>query len=93
MGWGTIIYLAAMAAISSEQYESAEIDGAGRFQKVRFITIPGIMPTVVVLFILATRNIIAVGFEKAFIMQHPGIYETADVIATYVYRRGIEGGD
>ena len=91
-GWGTIIYLAAMASISSELYESAAIDGAGRFQQVRFITIPGIMPTVVVLFILATRNIVRVGFEKAFVMQHPGIYETADVIATYVYRRGIEGG-
>jgi putative aldouronate transport system permease protein len=91
-GWGTIIYLAAMASVNPELYESAEIDGAGRFQKVRFITLPGIMSTVVVLFILATRNIVQVGFEKAFIMQHPGIYETADVIATYVFRRGIEGG-
>ena len=92
LGWGTIIYLATMASISPELYESASIDGAGRFQKIRYITIPGIMPTVVVLFILATRNIIRVGFEKAFLLQHPGIYETADVIATYVYRRGIEGG-
>ena len=92
VGWGTIIYLATMAGISMELYESAEIDGAGRFQKIRYITLPGIMPTIVVLFILATRNIVRVGFEKAFLMQNPAIYETADVIATYVYRRGIEGG-
>ena len=93
VGWGTIIYLAAMAGISVELYESARIDGAGRLQQVRFITIPGIMPTMVVLFILATRNVVQVGFEKAFLMQNPGIYETADVIATYVYRRGIQGGE
>jgi putative aldouronate transport system permease protein len=93
VGWGTIIYLAAMAGISVELYESARIDGAGRFQQVRFITIPGIMPTVVVLFILATRNVVDVGFEKAFLMQNPAIYETADVIDTYVYRRGIQGGE
>ena len=92
VGWGTIIYLATMAGISIELYESAEIDGAGRFQKIRYITIPGIMPTIVVLFILATRNIVRVGFEKAFLLQNPAIYETADVIATYVFRRGIEGG-
>ncbi len=93
VGWGTIIYLAAMAGISVELYESARIDGAGRLQQVRFITVPGIMPTMVVLFILATRNVVQVGFEKAFLMQNPGIYETADVIATYVYRRGIQGGE
>ena len=92
VGWGTIIYLAAMAGISSELYESATIDGAGRLQQARFITIPGIMPTVVVLFILATRNVVQVGFEKAFLLGNPAIYETADVIATYVYRRGIQGG-
>lgn len=91
-GWGSIMYLAAISSINLELYESAYIDGAGRFQRVRFITLPGIMPTVVVLFVLATRNIVRVGFEKAFLMQNPGIYETADVIATYVYRRGIQGG-
>lgn len=91
VGWGTIIYLAAMAGISTELYESATIDGAGRLQQARFITIPGIMPTVVVLFILETRNVVLVGVEKAFLLQNPAIYETADVIATYVYRRGILG--
>lgn len=93
VGWGTIIYLAAMAGISAELYESATIDGAGRLQQARFITIPGIMPTVVVLFILATRNVVDTDFEKVLLMQNPAIYETADVIETYVYRRGILGGE
>ena len=92
-GWGSIIYLANMAQINPALYESASIDGAGRWRQALHITIPGILPTVVVLFILSTRQVVMVGFEKAFLMQHPGIYETADVIATYIYRRGIMGGD
>ena len=92
-GWGSIIYLATMSQINPELYESAAIDGAGRLRQALHITLPGIIPTVVVLFILATRRVVMVGFEKAFLMQHPGIYETADVIATYIYRRGIMGGD
>ena len=89
MGWSSIIYLAALSGINPELYESAYMDGAGRVQRAWHISIPGILPTINLLFILAVGQLMAVGFEKVFLMQNPAIYETADVIATYVYRRGI----
>ena len=93
IGWGTIIYLAALSGVNPELYESAFIDGANRWQQALFITLPGIMPTISILLILAVANVIDVSFEKVFLMYNPGIYETADVIETYVYRRGIVGMD
>jgi putative aldouronate transport system permease protein len=93
LGWGAIIYFAALAGINPELYEYASIEGAGRFAMVRFITIPCLLPTIVILFILAVGQIMNVGFEKVFLMYNPGTYETADVISTYVYRRGILGMD
>jgi len=92
-GWRTIIFMAALSGISSELYESASIEGANRFQKMRFITVPGIMPTIIILLILTFGSIMNVGFEKVFLMYNPGTYESADVITTYVYRRGIMGRD
>ena len=92
MGTGSIIYLAALAGIDTQLYEASFIDGASRFQRVIYITIPGILPTITILFILNTTSIISVGFEKVFLLYNPAIYETADVIATFVYRRGIAGG-
>ena len=89
LGWGSILYLSALSGISEELYEAAIIDGATRLQRVRFITIPGIMPTIVILLIFNVSGLVSVGFEKAFLMQNPAIYETADVISTYVYRRGL----
>lgn len=88
-GWGSIIYMAAISNISPSLYESAVIDGAGKLRQITDITLPGIMPTIITLLLLNVGNILSVGFEKAFLMQQPVIYETADVIQTYVYRQGM----
>ena len=91
LGWGSIIYLAALTGINPEVYESADIDGTNRFQKIVFITLPTLLPTILILFILNTRQIVEVGFEKALLIQNAATYETSDVIQTYVYRRGLQG--
>jgi len=93
VGWASIIYLAALTGIPDDLYEAARIDGAGRFQQIGYITLPGIMPTIVIIFILNIGSMLSVGFEKVYLMYNPAIYETADVISTYVYRRGIQGMD
>jgi putative aldouronate transport system permease protein len=90
VGWGSILYLAALTGIDPELYYAAAIDGAGRFQRIRHITLPGLMPTIQIVLIFAVSDLTRVGFEKAYLMQNPGIYETADIIATYVYRRGLQ---
>jgi len=92
-GWESIIYIAAISGINPELYEAAEIDGANRIRKMFHITLPGIMPTIIILLILSMGNLMTVSFEKILIMYSPAIYETADVIGTYVYRRGIENGE
>ena len=93
IGFGSIIYLAAIAGLDQENYEAATIDGAGRFKKCIHITIPGIMPTIVILLILRMGALMTVGFERVMLLYHPGIYETSDVIATFVFRRGIMDAD
>lgn len=92
LGWNSIIYLAAIAGLNIEMFESAIVEGATRFQRIRYITIPGIMPAIIILFILNVKDIIDVPFDQVFLMtnNNAALYETADVIATYVYRRGIE---
>jgi putative aldouronate transport system permease protein len=89
IGWNSIIYLAALSGIDQEQYEAARIDGAGRFGRMLHITIPNLLPTIMVLFILRMGGILNVGFEKIILLYNEGLYEVADVISTYVYRRGI----
>jgi putative aldouronate transport system permease protein len=89
-GWNSIIYLAALSGIDMNLYEAAKIDGAGRLRQLWHISLPGIMPTVVTLFILSVGNLMSVGFEKIILLYNPAIYETADVISTYVYRMGIQ---
>lgn len=89
IGWGTIIYLAAISGIDQQQYEAAKIDGASKLQQIRHITLPGILPTVMIMLILALGNIMNVGFEKIILLYSASIYETADVISTFVYRKGI----
>ena len=89
MGWSSIIYLAALSGVNPELYESAYMDGAGRLRRSWHVSLPGIAPTIYLLFILAVGQLMSVGFEKPFLLQNPAIYETADVIETYVYRRGI----
>ncbi|WP_127583592.1 ABC transporter permease [Paenibacillus koleovorans] len=92
-GWGSIIYLAAIAGINPQLYEAAEMDGAKRRHKMLYITLPGILPTVIILFILNVGNLMDVGFEKVLLLYSPMTYETADVIGTFVYRRGIVSAD
>lgn len=88
-GWGTIIYLAALTSVDQELYQAARIDGAGRLKQTIHITLPGIMPTIVIMLILRMGNMMNVGFEKIILLYNPTIYETADVISSYVYRKGL----
>jgi putative aldouronate transport system permease protein len=92
VGWGTIIYLAAMSSIDPTLYESARIDGAGRFRQIRHITLPGIAPTIVVLLILSVGNILDNGFEQVFLLYNPMTYDVADVFETFTYRIGLIDG-
>jgi putative aldouronate transport system permease protein len=89
MGWGSIIYFAALTSINPSLYEAAGIDGAGRIQKMLHISLPGILPTIITLYILALGGILSVGYEKVMLLYRPVTYETADVISTYVYRSGL----
>nr|WP_255570282.1 ABC transporter permease subunit [Cohnella sp. CFH 77786] len=89
-GFASIIYLAALAAIDPHLHEAAVVDGASKWQRVRHIDIPGITPTIVVLFILAVGNLMNIGFEKVFLMQTDMNVDTSEVIPTYVYKIGIQ---
>jgi len=90
-GWGSIVYLAAIAGINPELYEAAAVDGAGRFKKMWHITLPGIRPTIVVLLVMSLGNILGSGFDRPFAFQNNLVMRVADVISTYVYRVGIRG--
>ena len=89
IGWGSIIYLAALSVIDPQLYEAATIDGAGRLRQLRHVTLPSIAPTIVVLLILRLGQLMTVGHEKIILLYNPTIYETADVISTFVYRKGL----
>ena len=89
IGWGSIIYIAAIAGINSELYEAARMDGAGRWKQMIHVTLPGILPTIITMFILRVGNMMNLGFEKIILLYNSSIYETADVISTYVYRKGL----
>lgn len=93
IGWGSIIYLAALAGVDQELYEAASIDGAGRLRQTWSVTLPGIMPTIITMFILKLGTIMNVGFEKIILLYDPITYETADVISSFVYRKGIVDSD
>jgi len=93
IGWGTIIYLAAIAGINPDLYEAASIDGASKLKKIWHVTLPGIMPVIIILFILNLGDILSVGAESIILLYNPVIYETADVLSTYVYRRGLISGE
>ncbi|MBD2869140.1 sugar ABC transporter permease [Paenibacillus sp. IB182493] len=91
MGFGTIIYLAVITMINPSLYESASMDGANKFRQIWHITLPGIRPTIIILFILATGNIMEVGFDQVFMMQNPVVSNISEVISTYIYRVGLKG--
>ena len=90
IGWNSIIYLAALSGIDQEQYEAARIDGANRFQQVLHVTIPGILPTIMILFIMRMGSILNVGYEKILLLYTDATFETADVFSTYTYRMGLQ---
>lgn len=90
-GWGSIVYLAAIAGISPELYEAASVDGAGRFKKMWHITLPGIKPTIVVLLVMNLGNILGSNFDRPFALQNNLVMDVANVLSTYVYKVGIKG--
>ncbi|WP_342433089.1 ABC transporter permease subunit [Neobacillus sp. FSL H8-0543] len=90
-GYGAIVYLAALTGIDPGQYEAASIDGANRFNKLVHVTLPGILPTIMLITALNLGNILNAGFDQIFALYNPIVYETGDVIDTYVYRVGLLG--
>ncbi|WP_373291212.1 ABC transporter permease [Paenibacillus marchantiophytorum] len=89
MGYSAVIYLAALAGIDPSLYEAAKVDGASRIQKILHVDLPGIMPTAVIILILSVGNIMAVGFEKMYLLQNPLNLATSEIISTYVYKMGL----
>ena len=92
MGWNAIIYIAALAGVSPELHEAAIIDGATKFQRIKYIDLPSIAPTIVITLILSAGSIMSVGFEKAFLMQNSLNAEVSEIIATYIYKVGLLSG-
>ncbi|CAM3325747.1 ABC transporter permease subunit [Paenibacillus lupini] len=93
IGWGTIIYLAAMTGINKELYEASDIDGCSRFRQIWHITLPGIKSTINILLILQIGRMVSIGFDRPFVMGNSLVSEYSDVISTFVYRVGISSGD
>lgn len=92
-GWTSIIYLSALTAVDQEVLEAAMIDGANRFQKIRYVTLPSIAPTISIMLIMQLGRLMSLGYEKIILLYNGSTYETADVISSYVYRRGILNND
>ncbi|GHT63863.1 sugar ABC transporter permease [Spirochaetia bacterium] len=90
IGWGSIVYLSAITSIDTQIYEAAEIDGANFFSQMWHVTIPGILPVIMVMLILRLGNVMSVGFEKIILLYNPAIYSTADVISSFTYRQGLQ---
>lgn len=90
VGWGSVVYLAALAGVNPELYESAIIDGAGRFKQLIYITLPSISSTIVVMLILRTGRILNAGFDQVFNLYNPGVYSVGDILDTYVLRQGLQ---
>ena len=89
VGWGTIIYLAALTGIDQQLYEAAEIDGAGKFKQMIHVTLPGIVPTIIIMLTMRMGQMLNVGYEKIILLYNDAIMSSADVISTYVYRKGL----
>ena len=92
-GWTSIIYLSALTAVDQEVLEAAMIDGTNRFQKIRYVTLPSIAPTISIMLIMQLGKLMSLGYEKIILLYNGSTYETADVISSYVYRRGILNND
>ncbi|MBP1963209.1 ABC transporter permease [Paenibacillus aceris] len=92
VGWNTIIYLAALASINMEMYEAADVDGAGRFRKMISITLPSLLPTIMILFLLRIGHLLDLGFEQIYMLINPLVAEKGQIIDTYIYSVGLLGG-
>ena len=90
VGWSSIVYLAALAGIEPELYEAAKIDGAGKLRQTLSITLPGLIPTIMVMLILRVGSLLNVGYEKIILLYNELTYETADIISSFTYRRGLQ---
>jgi len=88
-GWSSIVYVAALTGIDPELYDAAYVDGCGRLRRLIHVSLPGIMPVIIIMLILRLGNLMSVGFEKVILLYNPLVMETADVISSYVYRRGL----
>ena len=89
-GWGSIVYLAALTGIDSELYDAAKVDGANRWKQTLHVTIPCILPTIIIMLIMRVGQIMGVGYEKTILLYDGAIYDVADIISTYVYRMGLQ---
>lgn len=92
IGWGTIVYLAALSGINPDLYESAQIDGAGKFRQAISVTLPCLLPTIMVLLLLKIGSMLDLGFEQIYILLNPLVLETGEILDTYIYRVGLLGG-
>ena len=92
VGWGSVIYFAALSAVDMEQIEAARIDGATKLQRIWYINFPVLMPTIIIQLILNCGNVLATSFEKVYLLQNDSILSASEVISTYVYRVGLNGG-
>lgn len=93
LGYGSVIYISALTAIDMELYESARLDGANRWQQTLHITLPGILPTIIIMLIMRAGHLMSVNYQKIILLYSPATYETADTISTFVYRKGLIDGD
>lgn len=89
-GWGTIIYLAAISGVNTELYEAAEVDGCGRMRRIWYVTLPCIMPTIIIMLILQLGNMVGIGFERPYVMMNDMVRNVAEVTSTFVYNNGIK---
>lgn len=92
VGWDSIIYLATLSGLDASLYEAAHIDGAGRFQRILHVTLPGLVPIISIKLIMQLGHLMSVGYEKIILLYNPLTYETADVISSFLYRYGLQGG-
>ncbi len=93
MGWNSILFIAALGGINEELYEAAALDGAGRLRQTWHVTLPGIIPTIMIMLIMRIGQVLTVGQEKILLLYNPATYKTADVISTYIYRKGLQDFD
>ncbi len=89
VGWGSIIYLSALAGVDSQLYEAAQIDGAGKWKQLIHVTMPAIAPTIIIMLIMKMGSLMNMGYEKTILLYNPSTYETADIISSHIYRIGL----